>query len=98
MVASGIIPKETLDSEGEIVCGMSTEGMLHPEKVSKLREEYGSAIPSYTKLLDEYEKASARAEISRIKSLFPGKSTWNPPGQVLSDSEKQLLYGASWNH
>ena len=93
MVASGKVPKETSDSEDEIICGMSSEGVLHPEKVNELQKEYKSAIPSYAKLLDEYEKASERAGISRVKSLFPGKSAWNPPGRVLSDSERQLLIG-----
>ena len=93
MVASGRIPKEVLDSEDEIICGMSSEGILDPENVSKLQEKYKNAIPIFAKLLDEYEKASERAEINRVKSLFPGKSTWNPPGRILSHYERQLLIG-----
>lgn len=61
------------------------------QKVSELQEEYKKAIPNYAKILDEYEKASERAGNSRVKSLFPGKSTWNPPGRVLSNYNRQLL-------
>ena len=40
----------------------------------------------FAKLLDEYEKALERAETNRVNSLFPGKSTWNPPGRILSQT------------
>ena len=93
MVASGRIPTEISDSEDKIVCGMSFEGILHPEKVNKLQEEYKSSIPSYAKLLEEYKKALEMAEIGRVRSLFSSKDTWNPPGRVLIDSERQLLVG-----
>ena len=94
MVASGRLPKETSDNEDQVLCGMSSEGVLLPDKVSQLQGEYREAVPDYAKLLEEYEKAAERASNSRVKSLFPSKHTWNPPGR---DFERQLLNGPLGN-
>ena len=62
--------------------------VLLPEKVSQLQEEYRKAILDYAKILEEYEKAGERA---------PGKDTWNTPGRILNDLERQLLSGPLGN-
>lgn len=88
MVVSERIPKEVLSNGDEITCGICSEGTLDPEKVNILQEQYKDAISTYAKLLDEYKKASERAETNHVKSLFPGRATWNPPGQILSHYER----------
>ena len=76
MVASGRLPKEISDNEHQVSCGMFSEGVLLPDKVSQLQEEYRKAILDYARISDE---AGERAS---VKSLFPGKHTRNPTGRI----------------
>ena len=98
MVASGRLPKESSDiNEDQVSCGMFSEGVLLPQKLSQLQEEYKKVVPNYAKILEEYQKAAKQASDSRVKSIFPGKDTWNPPGRALSVFERQLLNGPIGN-
>ena len=94
MVASGRLPKESSDiNEDRVSCGMFSEGVLVPQKVSQLQEEYKKVVPDYAKVLEEYQKAANKLVIVVSSPFFPGKDTWNPPGRTLSVLERQLLKG-----
>ena len=50
-------------------------------------------LPGYSKIVEEYEKARKRAQVSRKISLFPSRPTWSLPGREITVLEKMYLQG-----
>ena len=80
-------------SSDEVIHGLPTEGVLTPEQLQHLTQEYRKFMPMSVQVLTEYEKAAERAANSRNLSFFPGKESWNPLGRSLSIRERDMLIG-----
>ena len=78
-----------------IKSGVAAKGELEVVYLDRIQAHYKEMYAEYSKILEEYDSACNRACNSRRKSHFPMKSTWNPPGRLLSTSERYLLLGPS---
>jgi len=68
---------------------------LQTDELELLSTTYSSLIPCYTSVHREYNRAQQLASNSRRGCLFHSRKEWNPPGQVLSERERELLCGPS---
>ena len=69
------------------------EGSLSAEQLCTVNQHYMVVLPGYSKIVEEYEEARKRAQVSRKISLFPSRPTWSPPGREITVLEKMYLQG-----
>ncbi len=67
------------------------DGVLSSAQLNELDKLYQHVVPSFAKLISEYEQDKVRC-----RHKLPSRKDWTPPARQLTEVERSLLAGPSW--
>ena len=91
MKTSGRVSVDTSTFTDTVSSTITTN--LSPLELSLLDIFYKKMFPQYKNLCDEYEKAKTLAVNARRKSLFPGRTDWQPVCGFKDANDRLLFQG-----